>query len=56
MAELTNIVPDAYDQPYDMHEVIRVLVDDGEFLEIKDEYAKNLITCFLPVTTGRWLG
>lgn len=46
VAELTAIVPDAYDQPYDMHAVIRVLVDDGEFLEIKDEYAKNLITGF----------
>ena len=29
-----------------MHEVIRALADDGEFLEIKNEYAKNLITCF----------
>jgi propionyl-CoA carboxylase beta chain len=44
--ELLAIVPDQYDQRYDMHDVIRVLVDDGEFLEIKNEYAKNLITCF----------
>jgi propionyl-CoA carboxylase beta chain len=29
-----------------MHDVIEVLVDDGDYLEIKDEYAKNLITCF----------
>jgi propionyl-CoA carboxylase beta chain len=29
-----------------MHDVIRALVDDGDYLEIKDEYAKNLITCF----------
>ncbi len=29
-----------------MHDVIRLLVDKGEFFEIKDEYAKNLITCF----------
>jgi propionyl-CoA carboxylase beta chain len=44
--ELLAIVPDSFDQPYDMHEVIRVLVDDGEILEIKDKYAKNLVTCF----------
>ena len=29
-----------------MHEVIKIIVDEGEFFEIKDEYAKNLITCF----------
>jgi propionyl-CoA carboxylase beta chain len=39
-------VPDEFDETYDMHDVIRALVDNGEFLEIKDEYAKNLITCF----------
>ena len=44
--ELLTIVSDDYEQVYDMQAVIRVLVDDGEFLEIKDEYAKNLITGF----------
>jgi acetyl-CoA carboxylase carboxyltransferase component len=44
--ELEALVPDDFDQTYDMHDVIRVLVDGGEFYEIKDEYAKNLITCF----------
>jgi propionyl-CoA carboxylase beta chain len=39
-------VPDDYDKPYDMHDVIELLVDDGNIFEIKDEYAKNLITCF----------
>jgi len=43
---LRDIVPDQYDQTYDMHEVIQQLVDDGDYFEIKDEYAKNLITCF----------
>jgi acetyl-CoA carboxylase carboxyltransferase component len=43
---LEELVPDNFDQTYDMHEVIKTLVDDGEFFEIKDEYAKNLITCF----------
>ncbi len=46
VGELADIVPDDYDKPYDMHDVIRVLVDDGDYFEIKDEYAKNLICCF----------
>ena len=44
--QLMTIVPDEYDRTYDMHEVIKRLVDDGDYFEIKDEYAKNLITCF----------
>ncbi len=46
VSELGQIVPDEFDKPYDMHEVIKSLVDDGKFFEIKDDYAKNLITCF----------
>jgi propionyl-CoA carboxylase beta chain len=42
--KLVDIVPDELDQTYDMHDVIRELVDDGDFFEIKDEYAKQLIT------------
>jgi propionyl-CoA carboxylase beta chain len=44
--ELKNLIPDDFGETYDMHDVIAVLVDDGDYLEIKDEYAKNLITCF----------
>ena len=43
---LVDIVPDEYDQTYDMHLVIEQLVDNGDYFEFKDEYAKNLITCF----------
>lgn len=46
VGSLTEMVPDDFDQTYDMHAVIRELVDDGHIFEIKDEYAKNLITCF----------
>jgi acetyl-CoA carboxylase carboxyltransferase component len=46
VAPLVDIVPDDFGQAYDMHDVIRELVDGGQFLEVKDEYAKNLITCF----------
>jgi acetyl-CoA carboxylase carboxyltransferase component len=44
--ELSEIVPDDFDRTYDMHDVVKQLVDDGEYFEIKDEYAKNVITCF----------
>ncbi len=43
---LEKIVPDDFGETYDMHDVIQVLVDNGEYFEIKDEYAKNLICCF----------
>lgn len=42
--KLVDIVPDDLDKTYDMHDVIREIVDDGDFFEIKDEYAKQLIT------------
>lgn len=44
--ELAQMVPDEFDQTYDMHAVLGALVDGGEYFEIKDEYAKNLIACF----------
>ncbi len=43
---LEEIVPDVFEETYDMHNVIRALVDNGEYFEIKDGYAKNLICCF----------
>jgi propionyl-CoA carboxylase beta chain len=46
IGQLVDTVPEDYDSVYDMHEVIRFLVDDGTYFEIKDNYAKQLITCF----------
>ena len=46
VGKLADLVPDNFDKTYDMHEVIEQLVDGGEYFELKDEYAKNLITCF----------
>ena len=45
VGELARIVPDEFDLSYDMHEVIASLVDDGNYYEVKDQYARNLITC-----------
>jgi propionyl-CoA carboxylase beta chain len=46
VGQLAELVPDDWDATYDMHRVIGALVDDGDYLEIKAEYAKNLVTCF----------
>src|SRR6201997_2425500 len=45
-AELDSLVPDSPNQPYDMHEVIRRVVDDGEFLEVSERWAENIVTGF----------
>jgi len=44
--EICDIVPGDISRKYDMHDVIRVIVDNGDYLELKDEYARSLITCF----------
>jgi acetyl-CoA carboxylase carboxyltransferase component len=43
---LNQIIPDNPNQPYDMKEVIYSIVDDGEFLEVHRNYAKNIIVGF----------
>ncbi|MCA1744480.1 MAG: methylmalonyl-CoA carboxyltransferase, partial [Bacteroidales bacterium] len=43
---LNTIIPDNANQPYDMKEVIYTMVDDGEFLEVHRNYAKNIIVGF----------
>ena len=44
--KLNNIVPDNPKKSYDMYEVIGALIDNGEFLEVQRDYARNLITGF----------
>ncbi len=43
---LLDIVPDNPNKPYDMHDVIRRIIDDGEFFEIQPDYANNIICGF----------
>jgi len=43
---LDSIVPDAPNQPYDMLDIIRLVVDDGGFLEVHQHYARNIIVGF----------
>src|SRR4026209_1605268 len=43
---LLDIVPDNANKPYDMHDVIKRIVDDGDFYEVQREYAGNIICGF----------
>jgi propionyl-CoA carboxylase beta chain len=43
---LDTVIPDEPTQPYDMHEVIDRIVDDGEFLELQPAWAANIIIGF----------
>jgi acetyl-CoA carboxylase carboxyltransferase component len=45
-ARLDEIVPTDASKPYDMKEVIRLVVDNGELLEIHEHYAPNIIVGF----------
>ncbi len=42
-AELDTVVPDDPARPYDMHDVLRHIVDDGAFLEIQPGWAMNIL-------------
>jgi propionyl-CoA carboxylase beta chain len=43
---LNTIVPDAPNKPYDMRDVVRLVVDDGEFYEVHEHHAKNIVCGF----------
>ena len=42
---LLDIVPESSRKPYDMYDVVREIVDDGVWFDIKPKFAKTLITC-----------
>jgi propionyl-CoA carboxylase beta chain len=43
---LLDVVPDDPKTPYDMHEVIRRVVDHGEFLEVHKDFGRNILVGF----------
>ncbi len=44
--ELDDVIPDEPSRPYDMHDVIRRVVDDGDYLEIQPAWAANMLIGF----------
>jgi acetyl-CoA carboxylase carboxyltransferase component len=54
-AELNSIVPDDPNKPYDMKQIIMTVVDNNDFLEVLEGFAKNIITGFGRIN-GRTIG
>ncbi|HEV2603163.1 MAG TPA: acyl-CoA carboxylase subunit beta [Microvirga sp.] len=52
---LDTLIPDNPNKPYDMKELILKVVDEGDFFEIQESYAKNIITGFGRIE-GRTVG
>lgn len=44
--DLDTIIPDDPSKPYDIKEVINKIVDDGQFFEIHEHYAQNIVVGF----------
>jgi propionyl-CoA carboxylase beta chain len=45
-AALDSLVPQDSTKPYDVHKVIQLVVDEGSFLEVHADYARNLVVGF----------
>ena len=43
--ELLDVLPESPRKPYDMYDVIRRIVDDGEWFDMKPRFARTIITC-----------
>lgn len=43
---LDTLIPDNPNKPYDMHELITKVVDDGDFFELKPDFAGNILIGF----------
>lgn len=53
--ELDELVPESPDQPYDIKVVILAIVDDADFLEVQEGFARNIV-CGLARLAGRSVG
>jgi propionyl-CoA carboxylase beta chain len=53
--ELDSIVPDSPNKPYDMRDIIRRVVDDGEYFEVQEHWARNITVGFARLN-GRSVG
>jgi propionyl-CoA carboxylase beta chain len=45
-AELDTVVPDNTNKPYDMRRVFELVIDDGEFFEVHEHHATNIVCGF----------
>ncbi|VBB09638.1 carboxyl transferase [Lucifera butyrica] len=54
-ASLNELLPDNPNQPYDMKDIMKAVIDNGEFYEIQSQYAQNIITGFARIN-GQTVG
>jgi propionyl-CoA carboxylase beta chain len=52
---LDTLIPPSSNQPYDMHELIRKVADEGDFFELQPAHAANIIVGFIRIE-GRTVG
>ena len=52
---LASLVPDSTRQPYDIRRAVELTVDDGEFYEVQEGWAQNLVVGFARLN-GRAIG
>jgi methylmalonyl-CoA decarboxylase alpha subunit len=45
--ELDELVPENPNKAYDVLDIIRAVADDGDYYEVQEHYAKNIVTCFI---------
>ena len=48
-SRLDSLVPESSTKPYDMKELILAIADEGDFFELQEAYARNIITCFIRI-------
>jgi len=53
--ELDTLIPEDPNSPYDIKDIIRGIVDNGEFFEPHAHFAKNIVVCFARLN-GRSIG
>ncbi|HEX9162339.1 MAG TPA: acyl-CoA carboxylase subunit beta, partial [Thermoanaerobaculia bacterium] len=45
--QLDNFIPESANQPYEMRELIKIIADEGHFLEVHQHYARNIVVGFI---------
>jgi len=46
---LDSLIPDSATKPYDMKELILAIADEGDFFEIQEAFARNIVTGFIRI-------
>jgi propionyl-CoA carboxylase beta chain len=53
--KLDGLIPDSSTKPYDMMELVLALADEGDFFEVQEAFARNIMTGFIRIE-GRTIG